>query len=117
LIIGSLYKVDNNHKLFEHAMRTSNTIERMRGLLGRQQLTANDALIITPCSSVHTIGMRYPIDLIYLDDTWEIKKIVTDLSPWRASWALGAKMVIETMSGIIAEMDLTIGNKLRWEPK
>ena len=96
-------------------MRTSNTIDRMRGLLGRKQLTADEALLITPCSSVHTIGMHYSIDLLYLDDNWEIKKIVPALSPYRASWAPGAKMVVETLAGIVADLGLTTGNKIRWE--
>ena len=40
---------------------------RRRGLLGRESLGATEGLLLTPCKAVHTIGMRFPIDLIFID--------------------------------------------------
>jgi uncharacterized protein len=114
LISGSLYHADTNQILVQRALLTSNPLERMRGLLGRQQLASDEALLIKPCSSVHTFFMRYPIDLIYLDKHWQVTKIVKNLNPWQMSWCYGAKMVIETLSGFVNESEINYGNKIKW---
>ena len=49
--------------------------QRRRGLLGRSDITG--ALLIEPCRSVHTIGMRFPIDVAYLDRHRQVLHIVT----------------------------------------
>jgi uncharacterized membrane protein (UPF0127 family) len=40
---------------------------RRRGLLGRESLGATEGLLLTPCKAVHTVGMRFPIDVIFID--------------------------------------------------
>lgn len=42
-------------------------LERLRGLLGRSGLERGQALVIEPCSSVHGVGMRFAIDVLFLD--------------------------------------------------
>lgn len=87
----------------------------MCGLLGWPPLTADEALLIKPCSSVHTLWMRYPLDLAYLSRDWTIRKLVRNIVPWRLSACPGAAMVIEMKAGRIHELDLQIGQQLRWE--
>ena len=41
--------------------------ERARGLLGRETLGPDEALLLRRCRSVHTLGMRFPIDVVLLD--------------------------------------------------
>ena len=41
--------------------------ERVRGLLGRRELGPGEAMLIQPCSRVHTFGMRFPIDAVFCD--------------------------------------------------
>ena len=96
-------------------MHTTNPLERMRGLLGRPPLTQDQGLLILPCSSVHTIGMRYPIDLIFLNREWQIKKFVFTLKPYRMTWATSAYMVVEMMAGTLDRLNLTQGLTLKWE--
>ncbi|MCQ8876777.1 DUF192 domain-containing protein [Pseudoalteromonas shioyasakiensis] len=67
---------------------------RLRGLLGRT-LSENDGLLITPCNSVHMLGMRYAIDVIYLNKQNTIIKIVKNLRPWQFSACGKACKVIE----------------------
>ena len=45
--------------------------ERARGLLGRDVLDPTHALVLARCRSVHTIGMRFPIDVVAFDADWE----------------------------------------------
>jgi len=47
-------------------------LERTRGLLGRTELDTSHVLVLARCSSVHTIGMRFPIDVIAFDADWSI---------------------------------------------
>ena len=74
-------------------------VERTRGLLGRTELDPTHALVLTRCSSVHTIGMRFPIDVIAFDAGWEPIDVRT-LPPGRMSWPRRrVRNVIETAAG------------------
>jgi len=90
-------------------------LERMRGLLWRPVLSPQQALLIAPCSSVHTFGMSYGLDLIYLNRDWTIRKLVGELPPRRVSACIGAAMVVEMHPGRIRELGLHTGQQLRWE--
>ena len=98
-------------------MYATSPLERMRGLLGRPPLQVDQALLITSCSSVHTIGMTYPIDLAFLNKDWEIKKIVKSLVPWHMAWSFGSNMVLEMTPGTIKNLNLDIDVQLLWEEK
>lgn len=54
---------------------------RVRGLLGRASPKAGEGLLITRCKSVHTLGMAYPIDIVYLDRDWRIVGVVHSVRP------------------------------------
>lgn len=60
-----------------------NPLTRFFGLMGTRSLPNDHGLLITPCSSVHTFFMRYPIDIIYLDGTGHVTECVSGLKPWR----------------------------------
>jgi len=98
-------------------MYATSPLERMRGLLGRPPLQVDQALLITSCSSIHTIGMKYPIDLAFLDKDWEIKKIVKSLVPWRMASSFGSNMVLEMPSGTIEKLNLNASMQLIWMEK
>jgi uncharacterized membrane protein (UPF0127 family) len=89
----------------------------MRGLLGRPPLQEDQALLITSCSSVHTFGMAYPIDLVFLNKHWEIEKIVKSLVPWHMAWSFGSSMVLEMPSGTIESLNLNTNMQLIWKEK
>jgi len=62
---------------------------RMRGLLGRPPPAPGAGLWLSPCRQVHTVGMRYPIDVVHLDREGRVLLIET-LVPWRVGrfvWA------------------------------
>ncbi|NIO63679.1 MAG: pilus assembly protein, partial [Gammaproteobacteria bacterium] len=58
-------------------------------------LLHDHALLITSCSSIHTFFMQYPIDLAFLNNNWQIKKLVHALKPFRIAWGPGTSMVLE----------------------
>ena len=51
-------------------------LERLRGLLGRPPLASGEALLLTPCSSVHTCFMTYAIDIVYVDHKLQVHELV-----------------------------------------
>ncbi len=96
------------------AQRTETLLERSRGLLGRDPLAAGDGLLITPCNAVHTFGMGYPIDLVYVARDRRVRKIVSGLRPRRLSWCPGAHAVLELAAGAAARLQLNEGLRMEW---
>lgn len=47
---------------------------RLLGLMGKKMLINGCALLLFPCSSIHTFFMRFPIDVVYIDRDWNIVK-------------------------------------------
>lgn len=74
---------------------------RRKGLLGRMSLSPGEGLWITPCESVHTWFMQFPIDLIFLSRDRRIEKLKSDVVPWRLSACLSAGSVLEVSAGSI----------------
>lgn len=113
MIHGSL--VDANEKcIIGKVRKTTNFLERMCGLLGADRLNSNEGLLIDPCSSVHTFGMRYTIDVLFLDRQLTIQKAVKSLKPWRVSAHRNSAMVLELSDRAIEELQLETGQQLNW---
>ena len=55
--------------------------KRFKGLLGTKELPEDACLWLEPCDSVHMMGMRYALDIVYLDEKRRILKIVSHLTP------------------------------------
>jgi hypothetical protein len=87
---------------------------RRKGLLGRSGLPAGEGLWIVPCESVHTFGMKFPIDLVYLDRNKEVKKVRSGVPPWRLSACLSAHSVVELAVGSIYKTQTGPGDKLEF---
>ena len=90
-------------------------IGRFLGLMGRSQLPAGDGLLFNRCSSIHTSFMRFPIDVVYLDDSWKVIKI-SYVWPWRVSSTRGARTVIELPLGASARLGLAPGVRVEVSP-
>ena len=72
---------------------------RNRGLLGRDSFAPGSALIIAPCTSVHTWFMRFPIDVVFVSKLGEIKKVRPGIGPWRLAAAWNSFAVVEFPAG------------------
>lgn len=85
---------------------------RMRGLLGRQSLPAGEGMLLQPAPSVHTAFMRFPIDVVFMDGTLQVVKVVEQLPPWRTASARRAKATLELAAGEAARRTIAIGDRL-----
>jgi uncharacterized protein len=89
-----------------------NSAKRRKGLLGREGLPVGEGLWIVPCEAVHTFGMQFPIDLVYLDRDKRVKHVRSDMRPRRISACLSAHSVLELASGSIRRTQTKPGDKL-----
>jgi hypothetical protein len=88
--------------------------KRNKGLLGRERLSLGGGLWILPCQAVHTFGMRFPIDLVYLDSKKRIKKLRSEAPPGRLSACLFAHSVLELPPGTIRATQTQLGDTLEF---
>ena len=90
--------------------------QRMVGLLGRASLKPGEALVLEPCSSVHTAFMRFPIDVLYVDRSARVVKACSDVRPFRFSAVFrGARSVIELPAGTLVSTQTGPGDHIAFE--
>jgi hypothetical protein len=94
------------------ATRTS----RRRGLLGRDRLDEASAMLLAPCTGVHTMGMRFAIDVVFVDRHGYAVKVVRNLQPWRIALAAGGRAVIEMAAGSLRWGQVLLGDRLYLAP-
>ena len=99
--------------IIHHAERLS---DRLRGLLGKPPPAPGHALLITPCVSVHTAFMRYPIDIVFLNSGGIILKIVETLRPWRIAACWRARHTLELAAGEARRLGLMPGEQVDLAP-
>lgn len=77
-------------------LEARNCFSRMRGLLGRRDLPVGTALLISPCSAIHTVGMKFPIDVRFYNRSGDCVREILNVPPgrfwvgggWRATCVL-----------------------------
>jgi uncharacterized membrane protein (UPF0127 family) len=88
---------------------------RARGLLGRRQF--DDALLLRPCRSVHTLGMSMVIDVAYLDQN-DVVLAIRTMRPGRIGRPrIRARAVVETAAGRFAGWGVRPGDVLHALPQ
>jgi len=107
-------KILKNTEIISNNILYANTpIKRLIGLLGRTSFNDIDGLLLTPCSQIHSIGMRFVFDAIYLDKNNKIIALFENISHNRIlPYKLNAKSVLELPKGSIIEKNLKIGDIL-----
>lgn len=88
---------------------------RLRGLLGlgSDDFLRGRGLWIVPCHGIHTMGMGFPIDALYLDRALTVVHIQSTMQPWRfAPVRAQAASVLELPSQTARETGTAIGDKI-----
>lgn len=88
---------------------------RMRGLLGRRGLESGEGLLITPTGSVHTFFMRFPIDVLFLDERGTVLRVSSALAPWRTLVCARATSALELPAGTAAASGTQASDVLAFE--
>lgn len=103
--------VTSRRVLADRAELAHGMLKRLVGLLTRASLQAGEALVLPRCSAIHTCGMRFPIDVLFLKQGVVIKAI-RHLRPCRVVWIPGSETVVELPAGILARTDTHAGARL-----
>ena len=98
-------------------VRTASTfLSRLVGLLGTAAIAEGEGLWIVPCRSVHTWGMRYPIDVAFLDARGVVVVILEGLPPNRVGRVFrDARGALELRAGTLAATGTAPGDRLEFE--
>ena len=111
-------KVTNRERgtvLAEVADVADTSAKRRTGLLKHSELKAGEGLWIAPCESVHSFGMKFSIDVVYLDRKKKVRKIRKEMVPRRISACLTAHSVLELPVGVIDASRTEPGDQLEFE--
>jgi uncharacterized membrane protein (UPF0127 family) len=83
---------------------------RRQGLLGRSGLADGDAVILAPCSAIHTAFMQFPIDVLFLDRAGNVLKTAPVVPPWRVRMAWRGFAVVELAAGALRASETRTGD-------
>jgi len=89
---------------------------RRRRLLGCDRLEDATAVVLAPCTAVHTAGMRFAIDVVFVDRQGYAVKVVRGLRPWRVALAAQARAAIEMPAGSLHCGEVLPGDRLYLTP-
>lgn len=108
-----LVKADTHQCLIPRLEVAASMWSRMRGLLGREGLSADQALWIQGSGSIHTFFMKFTIDLVFLDRNLVVTKTVEKVEPFRFVWkGWRSSSVIELQAGFLEKNPVRVGDKL-----
>lgn len=113
-----LCKADNNDCIIaEKARFAVSFADRIQGMIGRSFAKVPfDAMIFEKCNAVHCCWMSEAIDVIFVNDNWEVVRLYSDLKPWRfASGGRISRTAIELPAGKIRCCGLKTGDRLIWK--
>lgn len=111
--IVTVLNLTRNTVLGERITVAETSLTRMIGLLGKKGLEPGTGLLIIPSQAVHTVAMRFPIDVLFVDRHWRVVHVRPEMAPYRLTgvhWK--ARCVIELPQGTIVRSRTEIGDQL-----
>jgi len=86
--------------------------QQARGLIGRSSLEDGEALCLKSCNAIHTFGMRFEIDVLFLDKKGYALKKFSCVKPWRICGPVwGACTVVEMGAGVLKRQNIQVGKR------
>ena len=116
---GRMLQVRNltrENLLCSRAVEADSFGRRALGMMFRKAWGEADGFLLAPCGSIHTFGMRMPIDVCFLDADMNILKTVSSLRPWRlAHGGSKAQKTLELPAGALNRASAKPGDRLHIE--
>ena len=102
--------------LVENGDVADNAWTRLRGLLGHKPLHPGEGLLLRGEKAIHTIGMGFAIDVLFLDRDGIVRHLIPSMAPLRASRFVPASSdVLELPAGTAARTGTTVGDRIELE--
>ena len=109
-----VYNTTKSSCLGEQIEVADSSLRRMVGLLGKRSLARGCGLLIRPSQAIHTVGMAFPIDVLFVDKKYSVVGVREAIPPFRMTrvfWrALG---VLELPAGTIRDSRTEVGDQLK----
>jgi uncharacterized membrane protein (UPF0127 family) len=106
-------ELESGEVVCERCLMATNSLLRFRGLMGKKELSAGEGILLRPCASVHTMFMRFPIDVVFCDGDLNVLAVAPAVPKWRMRGQRGAKVAIELAAGEAVRRGVTSGAQLR----
>ena len=111
-----ILNITKNTVLADDVEIASTALKRMIGLLGKDNISAGNALVLMPCDSIHTFFMRFPIDVLFVDKSNKIIKAVKAIRPFRLTRVyFRSNYCVELPVGSIDAANTAEGDVIRME--
>lgn len=108
-----VYNTTKGVPLCGNAILADTFRRRAAGLLFRRGWSDLDGLLLVPCGSIHTFGMRMPLDVCFLDSRMKVVAVRHDLKPWRLAVAFDKVWcTLELPSGLLQQTGTEPGDQL-----
>jgi len=103
----------NGRELASNVLVADSLLTRLKGLLGKENMQSGECLWIKPCMSIHTLAMKFPIDVIFLNRKRRVIAVVKNIGPNRCTRLYPrAASVLELQAGIIEATATEIGDEI-----
>lgn len=112
-MMAALWNKSKNVQVVETLHVASTFWTRFIGLLGRKSLPKSEALLLRRANNIHTCFMRFPIDVVFVNKDFVVKKISKNVAPgilYLGSWK--SRHVIECAAGTVTEDKVSVGDQL-----
>ena len=113
---GQMLLAGTGRVVLTRVRRADTFLEQARGLLGRPCPGPGEGMLFPGCRSMHTMGMAYAIDLLYLNASGTIIGVEPNLKPYRTSFCRSASAALELAAGEARRLRLARGEALLWRP-
>ena len=108
-----LYDLDQQRTIVDDLESAEALGARTRGLIGHEPLRLGQGMLIRPCRWIHTVGMSFPIDVLYVNKRWRIVAVSENLRPGRIDRPVfHAWFVVEMAAGAIRQAGVKVGDRL-----
>ena len=88
---------------------------RLRGYLGRSEPNQGEGILLVHCNGIHTFGMTFDLDVVFLDERGRVLELCRSLRPWRMPVRVSkAVYVLEVPEGTINSSGTQVGDELTW---
>jgi hypothetical protein len=101
--------------LAEHVEVAASLWAKFVGLMGRSSLPAGHALWLPESNGIHMFFMRFAIDVVFLDRSLRVTKVVHAIKPWRVALGGGGHSALELLPGAALAAGVEVGDLIEFE--
>ncbi|MCK4912158.1 MAG: DUF192 domain-containing protein [Candidatus Omnitrophica bacterium] len=115
-IVYNLFNKSKNCLIASKVSIANNFFLRLKGLMFRESIDKEEALVFYHTPSIHTFFMRFPIEVVFLNQKMQVKEIYQELKPKRVVFSTFSFIAIELPAFKTSNKTLEIGDILELTP-